>query len=138
MSDFFLFWVLFFLPDMFDKTRSGRIDLFGFSALWNYIQQWRALFQQYDRDHSGSISGSELHQGIHVSLFCLKGAAGHIYTVALMFFCLLLLFLQLSLRWDTNSAPSFLRCWCSASAEEEGPTAYSWTASSRRARSSRA
>ncbi|XP_038142760.1 peflin isoform X3 [Cyprinodon tularosa] len=50
--------------NMFDKTRSGRIDLFGFSALWNYIQQWRALFQQYDRDHSGSISGSELHQAL--------------------------------------------------------------------------
>uniref|UniRef100_A0A146RUE6 Peflin n=1 Tax=Fundulus heteroclitus TaxID=8078 RepID=A0A146RUE6_FUNHE len=50
--------------NMFDKTRSGRIDLLGFSALWDYLQQWRALFQQYDRDRSGSISGAELHQAL--------------------------------------------------------------------------
>lgn len=50
-------------PDMFDKTRSGRIDVYGFSALLRFIQQWRSLFQQYDRDQSGSISFSELQQG---------------------------------------------------------------------------
>lgn len=48
---------------MFDKTRSGRIDVYGFSALLCFIQQWRSLFQQYDRDQSGSISFSELQQG---------------------------------------------------------------------------
>ncbi|NXY11579.1 PEF1 protein, partial [Pteruthius melanotis] len=48
--------------NMFDKTRSGRIDVYGFSALLRFIQQWRSLFQQYDRDHSGSISFSELQQ----------------------------------------------------------------------------
>lgn len=56
--------ILFFLLDMFDKTRSGRMDLFGFSALWDFMQRWRVLFQQYDRDRSGSISGMELQQGI--------------------------------------------------------------------------
>ncbi|XP_047460802.1 peflin [Mugil cephalus] len=50
--------------NMFDKTRSGRIDLFGFSALWDFMQRWRALFQQYDRDRSGTISGTELHQAL--------------------------------------------------------------------------
>ncbi|KAM4630754.1 LOW QUALITY PROTEIN: peflin [Polymixia lowei] len=50
--------------NMFDKTRSGRMDLFGFSALWIFMQQWRALFQQYDRDRSGCISGTELHQAL--------------------------------------------------------------------------
>lgn len=50
-------------PDMFDKTRSGRIDVYGFSALLRFIQQWRSLFQQYDRDQSGSISFGELQQG---------------------------------------------------------------------------
>ncbi|KFU91816.1 Peflin, partial [Chaetura pelagica] len=48
--------------NMFDRTRSGRIDVYGFSALLHFIQQWRNLFQQYDRDQSGSISFSELQQ----------------------------------------------------------------------------
>ncbi|KAM9824069.1 peflin [Neosynchiropus ocellatus] len=50
--------------NLFDKTRSGRIDLFGFSALWDFMQRWRAMFQQYDRDRSGSISPTELHQAL--------------------------------------------------------------------------
>ncbi|XP_071355497.1 peflin [Trachinotus anak] len=50
--------------NMFDKTRSGRIDVFGFSALWDFMQRWRALFQHYDRDRSGSINGTELHQAL--------------------------------------------------------------------------
>ncbi|KAM9383619.1 peflin [Pholidichthys leucotaenia] len=50
--------------NMFDKTRSGRIDLFGFSALWDFMQRWRAVFQQYDKDRSGTISGNELHQAL--------------------------------------------------------------------------
>ncbi|XP_041811451.1 peflin [Chelmon rostratus] len=50
--------------NMFDKTRSGRMDLFGFSAMWDFMQRWRALFQQYDRDGSGSISGMELQQAL--------------------------------------------------------------------------
>lgn len=49
--------------DMFDKTKSSRMDVYGFSALWKFIQQWKNLFQQYDRDHSGSISYTELQQG---------------------------------------------------------------------------
>lgn len=51
------------LADMFDKSKSGRIDLYGFSALWRFIQQWRNLFQQFDRDHSGNITYNEMHQG---------------------------------------------------------------------------
>ncbi|XP_061738485.1 peflin isoform X2 [Nerophis ophidion] len=50
--------------NMFDKTRSGRMDLLSFSALWGFLQKWRALFQQYDRDRSGAISGTELHQAL--------------------------------------------------------------------------
>ncbi|KAL3044153.1 hypothetical protein OYC64_003898 [Pagothenia borchgrevinki] len=50
--------------NMFDKTRTGRMDIFGFSALWEFMQRWRGLFQQFDRDRSGFISGTELHQAL--------------------------------------------------------------------------
>lgn len=50
--------------NMFDKTRAGQLDIFGFSALWDFIQRWRALFQQFDRDRSGAINGTELHQAL--------------------------------------------------------------------------
>ncbi|TRY98532.1 hypothetical protein DNTS_025152 [Danionella cerebrum] len=50
--------------NMFDKTKSGRVDVFGFSALWTFLQQWRAAFQQFDRDRSGSINSSEMHQAL--------------------------------------------------------------------------
>ncbi|XP_061453506.1 peflin isoform X2 [Rhineura floridana] len=52
------------MMNMFDKTKGGRMDLYGFSALWRFIQQWRNLFQQYDRDGSGSINCNELHQAL--------------------------------------------------------------------------
>ncbi|XP_020668609.2 peflin [Pogona vitticeps] len=52
------------MMNMFDKTKSGRMDLYGFSALWRFIQQWRNLFQQYDRDQSGCINSNELHQAL--------------------------------------------------------------------------
>ncbi|KAK5855316.1 hypothetical protein PBY51_005425 [Eleginops maclovinus] len=50
--------------NMFDKTRTGRMDILGFSALWDFMQRWRGLFQQFDRDRSGFISGAELHQAL--------------------------------------------------------------------------
>ncbi|XP_013088705.1 peflin-like isoform X1 [Biomphalaria glabrata] len=47
---------------MFDKDFSGTIDLYEFQALWHYIQQWRATFDSFDSNKSGSIESHELHQ----------------------------------------------------------------------------
>lgn len=74
--------VLCFPLDMFDKTRSGQIDLFGFSALWDFMQRWRALFQQFDRDRSGSISGMELQQGN--PFVCVKDATFNLAYVVIL------------------------------------------------------
>uniref|UniRef100_UPI00398E7C08 peflin isoform X1 n=1 Tax=Pristiophorus japonicus TaxID=55135 RepID=UPI00398E7C08 len=54
----------YMLLNMFDKSKIGKIDLYGFSALWRFLQQWRTMFQQYDRDRSGSINPQELQQAL--------------------------------------------------------------------------
>lgn len=46
---------------MFDRDRSGQIDLNEFQALWTYIHQWKGIFDQFDRDRSGSIDAIELN-----------------------------------------------------------------------------
>jgi Ca2+-binding EF-hand superfamily protein len=45
---------------LFDRDQSGQIDANEFGALWQYITQWRAVFDQYDKDKSGSIDVNEL------------------------------------------------------------------------------
>jgi len=47
---------------MFDRDYNG-IDLNEFHSLWNYLQQWRGIFAQFDRDSSGFIDANELHNG---------------------------------------------------------------------------
>ena len=49
---------------MFDRDQSGQIELHEFQGLWNYLTQWRALFDQFDRDRSGTIDTSELNTGL--------------------------------------------------------------------------
>lgn len=48
--------------DMFDKDQSGTIDLQEFQQLWKFIQEWRAIFSQYDRG-SGKLGQNELQSG---------------------------------------------------------------------------
>ncbi|ESN89929.1 hypothetical protein HELRODRAFT_116724 [Helobdella robusta] len=45
---------------MFDKDQSGQIEMNEFQALWNYIIQWKSVFEQFDRDRSGFIDANEL------------------------------------------------------------------------------
>ena len=45
---------------MFDNDGNGTIDLQEFQKLWVYINQWKGVFDTYDRDGSGNIDGAEL------------------------------------------------------------------------------
>jgi len=47
---------------MFDKDRSGTIDVYEFVLLWKYIQDWKNCFDGFDKDRSGSIDQAELSQ----------------------------------------------------------------------------
>ena len=44
---------------MFDRDNTGQIDLNEFNQLWNYLGQWRQMFDRFDADRSGHISGNE-------------------------------------------------------------------------------
>ena len=48
---------------MYDKNASGSIDVNEFQQLFSAINQWKAVFQGYDKDKSGTIEQSELTQG---------------------------------------------------------------------------
>ena len=48
---------------MFDRDNSGTIQLHEFQALWNYIQQWKGVFERFDNNRSGSIEAQELTGG---------------------------------------------------------------------------
>lgn len=48
---------------MFDKNKKGTIDVQEFQQLYTYINQWLAVFKNYDRDQSGHIEEGELSQG---------------------------------------------------------------------------
>lgn len=49
---------------MFDRDKTGTIDINEFQQLFSYINQWLAVFKNYDRDQSGHIEEHELQQGI--------------------------------------------------------------------------
>ncbi len=49
--------------ELFDTDRSGSINLQEFSALFNYINDWKRMFESIDRDRSGFIEEAELAQG---------------------------------------------------------------------------
>ncbi len=58
-------YVVLTLAGMFDKDLSGTINVTEFSALWTYVQQWKGVFDRYDKDRSGNIDCAELHSGTY-------------------------------------------------------------------------
>lgn len=68
--------VFHLLKGMFDRDGNGTIDVSEFNQLWQYLSQWKGVFDRYDRDRSGSIDQQELHtafneMGFRVSMaFC--------------------------------------------------------------------
>lgn len=49
---------------MFDKEKSGTIDLYEFQALYNYINAWLGVFRGFDHDNSGNIQENELNAAL--------------------------------------------------------------------------
>ncbi|XP_060563420.1 peflin-like [Ruditapes philippinarum] len=49
---------------MFDRDHTGQIELNEFQALWNYIQQWKGVFERFDGNRTGQIESNELHQAL--------------------------------------------------------------------------
>ena len=50
------------LIGQFDQNKDGSIDIYEFSHLWKYIQDWRQCFESFDTDKSGTIDVNELQQ----------------------------------------------------------------------------
>jgi Ca2+-binding EF-hand superfamily protein len=50
--------------DLFDANKSGTIDVNEFVQLFNYINQWKGVFQGFDKDRSGSIDLNEFSQAL--------------------------------------------------------------------------
>ena len=50
------------MVDMFDRDKTGQINLQEFASLFSYINQWKSLFESIDRDRSGYIEHAELTQ----------------------------------------------------------------------------
>ena len=50
------------LIGQFDQNNDGSIDIYEFSHLWKYIQDWRQCFEGFDTDKSGTIDVHELQQ----------------------------------------------------------------------------
>ncbi|CAH0720722.1 unnamed protein product, partial [Brenthis ino] len=49
---------------MFDKDRSGHINVEEFDKLYTYVNQWLAVFKTYDTDQSGHIEEEELSKAL--------------------------------------------------------------------------
>jgi len=48
--------------EMFDTNMSGTIDVNEFEKLFNYVNQWKAMFESLDKDRSGRLEQQEVVQ----------------------------------------------------------------------------
>lgn len=58
-----LMCIIYYSLGIFDRDNSGTIDVHEFSQLWAYINQWKGVFDRYDKDRSGNIDAGELFTG---------------------------------------------------------------------------
>ena len=58
-------FILMTFLGMFDRDQSGTINFPEFVNLWTYIQQWKGVFDRYDRDRSGAIEVNELQTALN-------------------------------------------------------------------------
>ena len=49
---------------MFDSNLTGTIDVNEFGQLFQYINQWKTVFEGYDKDRSGLIDDAEYSQAL--------------------------------------------------------------------------
>ena len=70
---------------MFDRDKTGQINMAEFHELWGYLGQWRQVFDCYDRNKSGSITQQELGSALHQMGYRFIDSNGDI-SVTILFF----------------------------------------------------
>ncbi|KAI0302850.1 hypothetical protein B0F90DRAFT_175797 [Multifurca ochricompacta] len=53
-----------YIMSIFDLDESGGIGFQEFEPLWNYMNQWRQMFDSFDIDRDNRIDGTELGQAL--------------------------------------------------------------------------
>ena len=46
--------------NMFDTNRTGTIDVHEFGKLFNYINDWKRMFENFDKNKEGTLSQEDL------------------------------------------------------------------------------
>lgn len=50
--------------DMFDRDKTGQININEFGALFGFVTQWKAQFEAYDVSKAGTLGKEDLVQAI--------------------------------------------------------------------------